>query len=110
MNWTIIDLLIALCMPIVALNLIIIGIVCSRKILEERLSMTQLNKLLKKVLLYFAISIPVIIGYAIYRILPYGYVHVESNDIHTMYNVNYFTFSDITELAWHPIFIVFIII
>ena len=63
------DVLFALFMPIIVLNIVIILMILIKNILEMIFSTHQLSGLLKGFILYITISLPMIITYILYLFL-----------------------------------------
>lgn len=104
------DVLFALFMPIIVLNIVIILMILIKNILEKIFSTYQLSALLKGFILYITISLPVIITYILYRFLYIEKISITSEDISSLYFIKDKTVSNSTNLGNNIGFIIFLIL
>ena len=104
------DVLVALFMPIIVLNIVVILMIFVKNILEKIFSTHQLSGLLKGFILYITISLPVIITYILYRFLYIEKISIISEDISSLYFIKDKTVSNSTNLGNNIGFIIFLIL
>ena len=104
------DVLFALFMPIIVLNIVIILMILIKNILEMIFSTHQLSGLLKGFILYITISLPMIITYILYRFLYIEKISIISEDISSLYFIKDKTVSNSTNLGNNIGFIIFLIL
>ncbi len=104
------DVLFALFMPVIVLNIVIILMILIKDILENIFSTHQLSGLLKGFILYITISLPVIITYILYRFLYIEKISIISEDISSLYFIKDKTVSNSTNLGNNIGFIIFLIL
>ena len=104
------DVLFALFMPIMVLNIVIILMIFIKNILEKIFSTHQLSGLLKGFILYISISLPVIITYILYRFLYIERIGITSEDVSALYFIKDKTVSNSTNLENNIGFLIFFIL
>ena len=104
------DVLFALFMHIMVLNIMIILMIFIRNFLEKIFSTHQLSRLLKGFILYIGISLPVIITYIFYRFLYIERIGIASEDVSALYFIKDKTVSNSTDLGNNIGFIIFLVL
>ena len=104
------DVLFALFMPIMVLNIVIILMIFIKNFLEKIFSTHQLSRLLKGFIFYIGISLPVIITYIFYRFLHIERISITSEDVSALYFIKDKTVSNSTDLGNNIGFINFLIL
>ena len=104
------DVLFALFMPIMVLNIVIILMIFIKNILEKIFSTHQLSRLLKGFIFYIGISLPVIITYIFYRFVHIERIRITSEDVSALYFIKDKTVSNSTDLGNDIGFIIFLVL
>lgn len=104
------DVLFALFMPIMVLNIVIILMIFIKNFLEKIFSTHQLSRLLKGFIFYIGISLPVIITYIFYRFLHIERISITSEDVSALYFIKDKTVSNSTDLGNNIGFIIFLVL
>lgn len=103
------DIIVALFMPVIVLNIVIVLMVFIKNILENIFNTCQLSKLFKCFMLYVAVSLPVIIAYVCYRFFYVEKIEIVSNDVSEAYYINDKTIANSTDLGNNAIFIIMLV-
>ena len=104
------DVLFALFMPIMVLNIVIILMIFIKNFLEKIFSTHQLSRLVKGFILYIGILLPVIITYIFYRFLYIERISITSEDVSALYFIKDKTVSNSTDLGNNIGFIIFLVL
>ena len=103
------DIVIALLMSVVGINVVILLMLFIKNILENILSKCQLGKILKGFVLYLVISLPAVIAYIYYHFLYIEKIKITSEDVHELYLVRGMMPDESSDLDKSIILILFFV-
>lgn len=104
------DILFALFMPIIVLNIVIVLMIFIKNLLENIFSIHQLSSLLKGFIIYITISLPVSIVYIAYRFLYIKKISIAGEDVSELYYIRDKTVANSTDLGNNAVFIILLIL
>ena len=93
------DILFALFMTIIVLNIVIILMVFIKDILERIFSTNQLSGLLKGFVIYITVSLPITITYIVYRFVYIEKISLMGEDVSKLYYIKDKTVANSTDLG-----------
>ena len=103
------DIVIALLMSVVGINVVILLMLFIKNILENILSKCQLGKILKGFVLYLVISLPAVIAYIYYHFLYIEKIKITGEDVHELYLVRGMMPDESSDLDKSIILILFFV-
>lgn len=103
------DIVIALLMSVVGINVVILLMLFIKNILENILSKCQLGKILKGFVLYLVISLPAVIAYIYYHFLFIEKIKITGEDVHELYLVRGIMPDESSDLDKSIILILFFV-
>ena len=104
------DIIFALCIPAIVMNIFIILMVFTKGFLKKIFSTYQLCTLLKGFVIYATVSLPIGFIYIIYRFIYIKKANTAGVDIYALYYIKDRTISNSTEFGNHIVFILFFIL
>ena len=103
------EIVIALLMSVVGINIVILLMLFIKNILENILSKCQLGKILKGFVLYLVISLPAVIAYIYYHFLYIEKIKITGEDVHELYLVRGIMPDESSDLDKSIILILFFV-
>ena len=104
------EIVIALLMSVVGINIVILLMLFIKNILENILSKCQLGKILKGFVLYLVISLPAVIAYIYYHFLYIEKIKITGEDVHELFLVRGMMPDELSDLDKSIILILFFVV
>ena len=104
------EIVIALLMSVVGINIVILLMLFIKNILENILSKFQLGKILKGFVLYLVISLPAVIAYIYYHFLYIEKIKITGEDVHELFLVRGMMPDELSDLDKSIILILFFVV